>query len=304
MYKIQKTLPNRGNKFYNNGDNGGYSWCITGKPTVDGLNVLCNCVGWACGRFNEIYSNETGYQGMKYKELCCNAEKFYNKAKEIGLEVRQEPTNGGIMVWEGKGDLAGHVASVEKVIDSNRTFTSESGYNHFDFENCTRTNDNGNWGLDTRYFKYLGCIVNPSNPKPEDEPQPTPTDYPFEGIVRKGSALYNESGYKYPNGASCDRDVTVQGEVNGRYKVYGSTFNPHIVYVDKGNVTKKGSGYPFPAIIKKGSPLYNENGSRYPSSCQADRKVTVQGEANGRYKVYGETFNPHIVYCDKNSIVR
>ena len=240
MYKIQKTLPNKGNKFYNNGNNGGYSWCINGKPTIDGLNVLCNCVGWSCARFNEIYSIETGYQGMKYPQLNCNAENFYGRAKDIGLEVRQEPTNGGIMIWEGKGSLAGHVAVVEKINSDGTVFTSESGYNNYDFRNYTRSNNNGNWNLDTRYFKYLGCIVNPCNPQPEDEPQPTPSDYPFEGIVRKGSPLYNEAGYKYPNNASCDRDVTVQGEVNGRYKVYGSTFNPHIVYVNKNDVKTHG----------------------------------------------------------------
>ena len=303
MYKIQTTLPNKGNKFYNNGDNGGYSWCITGKPTVDGLNVLCNCVGWACGRFNEIYSIETGYQGMKYPQLNCNAENFIDRAKSIGLQISDKPVNGGIMVWEGKGSLAGHVAPVEKVIDDNTVLTSESGYNHFDFKNETRTNDNGRWGTNSNY-PYLGCIINPSNPQPEPEPTPTPTDYPFEGIVKKGSPLYNADGYRYPNGASADRDVTVQGEVNGRYKVYGSTFNPHIVYVDKQNVTKKGSGYPFPAIIKKGSALYDGSGNRYKYGCQANRKVTVQGELNGRYQIYGETFNPHVVYCDKSSIVR
>lgn len=302
MYKVQRTLPEKGNKYYNNGDNGGYSWCITGKPTVDGLNVLDNCVGWACGRFNEIYSIETGQDGMKYPQLCCNAENFADRARSVGLEVRQEPTNGGIMVWQGKGSLAGHVAIVEKVIDSNTIFTSESGYNHFAFDNFTRTNDNGRWGLTSNY-PYLGCIVNPSNPTPEDDPQPTPTDYPFEGVVEKGSALYNENGYKYPNGASCDRDVTVQGELNGRYKVWGQTFNPHIVYVDKKDVTKKGSGYPFPAIVKKGSQLYDVDGNKY-NTAQANRQVTVQGEVNGRYQIYGETFNPHVVYCDKSAIIR
>lgn len=301
MYKIQKTLPNKGNKYYNTQSNSGYSECIQGYPTVEGLNVLCNCVGWACGRFNEIYSIETGYEGMKYPTLHCNAEYFVDRARALGLEVRQEPTNGGIMVWEGKGSLAGHVAVVEKVIDNNTVLTSESGYNHFDFANYTRTNDNGRWGTNGNY-PYLGCIVNPANPQPEDDPQPT--DYPFEGIIKKGAKLYNESGYKYPSDCKADRDCTVQGEVNGRYKVYCSSFNPKIVYTDKSNVTKKGSGYPFPAIIKKGSALYDVNGNRYPSSCQADRKVTVEGEINGRYKIYGETFNPHTVYCDKSSIVR
>ena len=303
MYKIQTTLPNKGNKFYNTTGNGGYSWCIQGYPTQDGLNVLDNCVGWACGRFNEIYSIESGYEGMKYPQLNCNAENFYERAKSIGLEISKEPVNGGIMVWEGKGSLAGHVAVVEKINNDGTVFTSESGYNHFAFENYTRNNNNGRWGLTSNYT-YLGCIINPSNPTPEPDPEPTPSDYPFEGVIKKGSPLFNENGYQYPSSCQADRDVTVQGEVNGRYKIYGSTFNPHIVYANKNDVTKKGSGYPFPAIVKKGSPLYDVNGKRYPNGASADRKVTVQAEVNGRYQIYGDTFNPHVVYCDKSSIVR
>ena len=302
MYKIQKTLPNKGNKYYNTTSNGGYSWCIQGYPTVDGLNVLDNCVGWACGRFNEIYAIETNSDGMKYPQLNCNAENFIGRAKSIGLEIRQEPTNGGIMVWEGKGNLAGHVAVVEKVIDNNTVLTSESGYNHFDFANYTRDNNNGRWGTNNNY-PYLGCIVNPSNPTPEDEPQPT-ENYPFEGIIKQGAKLYNIDGYKYPSDCKANRDCTVQGELNGRYKVYCSSFKPNIVYTDKENVTKKGTGYPFPAIVKKGSALYDVNGNRYPNGCKANRKVTVQGEVKGRYQIYGETFEPHVVYCDKDSIIR
>ena len=303
MYKIQKTLPNKENKFYNTGSNGGYSWCIQGSPTESGLNVLCNCVGWACGRFNEIYSIETGYQGMKYPQLCCNAEDFYNKAKKIGLQVQYEPVAGGIMVWEGKGKLAGHVAVVEEDIEhSKKVFTSESGYNNYAFRNYTRTNDNGNWGVNS-YYTYLGCIVNPSNPKPDVEPTPIPTeDYPFEGIVKKGSQLYDANGMKY-NKAFTNREVRVEGELNGRYKVYGNTFSPHIVYVDKKDVIKKVSEYPFNAIIKKGSQLYNREGAKYNKTF-ANRKVKVQGEYNDRYEIYGETFRPHVVYCDKDAIIK
>ena len=302
MYKIQRTLPTKGNKYYNTTSNGGYSSCIVGKPTVDGLNVLDNCVGWACGRFNEIYSIETGYEGMKYSKLHCNAEYFIDKAKELGLSYQNDPINGGIMVWEGKGDLAGHVAVVEKVNEDGTVLTSESGYNHFAFDNFTRNNSNGRWGLTSNY-KYLGCIINPSNPTPEDNPQPTPTeDYPFEGIIKQGAKLYDVNGYKYPCDCKANRDCTVQGEVNNRYKVYCSAFNPNIVYTDKSNVTKKGTGYPFPAIVKKGSTLYDKNGNKYPNGTSCDRKVTVQGEYNGRYEIYGETFTPHVVYCDKSAI--
>lgn len=132
---------------------------------------------------------------------------------------------------------------------------------------------------------------------------PTPSGFPFNGIVKKGSKLYNESGNAYKNPASCDRQVEVLGEKGARYKVYGSTFNPHIVYVDKGNVVKN-TGYPFKAILKKGSPLYDINGNKYKNGASCDRDVEVQGEVNGRYKIFGQTFNPHIVYCNKQDIIK
>ena len=42
---MRTSKPGAGNKFYNNGNNGGWSWCINGKPTDPGCNVLANCVG-------------------------------------------------------------------------------------------------------------------------------------------------------------------------------------------------------------------------------------------------------------------
>lgn len=163
MFTVQKTLPKKNNKFYNTTSNNGYSHCIKGKPTKAGLNVLCNCVGYACGRFNEIYSQLSGYKGMKYWQLNCNAEDFIKRGKSIGLSVSTKPVAGGIMVWEGKGSLAGHVAVVEKVISSTEVLTSESGYNHFAFANYTRKKGtNGNWSVNANNYKYLGCLVNPA----------------------------------------------------------------------------------------------------------------------------------------------
>ena len=79
-----------------------------------------NAVGYACGRFNEIYNEITGYKGMKYKELNCNARDFITRGKKIGLKVSNVPTLGGIMVWKNiktnNGvDGAGHVAVVERI---------------------------------------------------------------------------------------------------------------------------------------------------------------------------------------------
>ena len=159
MFNMRTSKPSAGNKFYNNGNNGGYSWCINGSPTDKGCNVLANCVGYACGRFNEIIGS------MKYKTLCCNAENFIERAKQAGLQVVNYPTLGGIMVWQ-KGatlsgnDGAGHVAVVERIDSANQIYTSESGYGSSAFWNSIRRNDNGRWGLGNGYT-FRGCIINP-----------------------------------------------------------------------------------------------------------------------------------------------
>lgn len=153
--EIRTTLPEYGSPFYNNGNAGGWSWCIDGSPTCPGRNVLSNCVGYACGRFNEIIGE------MRYPRFCCNAEDFTDIANQYGLPISSTPVVGGIMVWEGLGSLAGHVAIVERIDNANQIYTSESGWNCDYFWNATRTNDNGNWGMNGNY-RFKGCIVNPA----------------------------------------------------------------------------------------------------------------------------------------------
>ena len=166
-FNVRRSLPESGNKFYNTKSNGGYSTCIQGSPVCSGRNVLANCVGWACSRYNEVYSLLTGHSGMKYPSLNCNAENFVERARNTyGLDISPVPTLGGIMVWQkgstlSGGDGAGHVAIVEKIIDSNTIYTSESGYGSSAFWNSTRSNSNGRWGLGSGYT-FRGCIVNPA----------------------------------------------------------------------------------------------------------------------------------------------
>lgn len=159
-FPIQTKLPTKGNKYYNTKSVGGYSECIKGYPTQDGLNVLDNCVGWACGRFNEVYSYLSGYKGMKYPTLNCDAEYFIKRGKTVGLNSRTEPITAGIMVWEGKGSKAGHVEFVEKRNGKTSVYTSASGYKSYAFANRTRTKGNGNWGMGSSY-KYIGCLIDP-----------------------------------------------------------------------------------------------------------------------------------------------
>lgn len=203
---IRTTKPTSGNKFFITKSKGGYSTCIQGSPTDSQCNVLSNCVGYACGRFNEIIG------AMKYPSLNCNAENFIERAKNTyGLEISSVPTLSGIMVWQ-KGTLsgndgAGHVAVVEKIIDSNTIYTSESGYGGSAFWNSTRRNTNGRWGIGSAYT-FRGCIVNPAIGKVV-APTPTPSakksvDEVAKEVIRgewgNGDERYNRltnAGYNY-----------------------------------------------------------------------------------------------------------
>lgn len=163
------TRPTASNKEYITAKyKGGWSQCIQGSPTDKTCDVLANCVGYACGRFNEIYNEIKGTTGMKYPALNCNAENFIERAKSYypELQFSEIPAPGAIIVWrKGKAgvssDGAGHVAVVEEVIDDNTIITSESAYAGSAFYVSTRKNDNGRWGLNSSYaFRYF--ILNPA----------------------------------------------------------------------------------------------------------------------------------------------
>lgn len=159
-FTMRQGKPGAGNKFFITTSKGGYSRCIQGSPTDSQCNVLANCVGYACGRFNEIIDS------MRYPNLNCNAENFIERAKSYGLQVVSYPVLGGIMVWQkgatlSGGDGAGHVAVVERINSDGSIYTSESGYGSSAFWNSTRNNSNGRWGLGSGYT-FRGCIVNPA----------------------------------------------------------------------------------------------------------------------------------------------
>ena len=160
--------PEAGNKFYNPPLNK----CITtsnGAPIPyrdPGCLVIPNCVGYACGRFNEIIGE------MKYPQFNGDAKTFRSIAERIGLQVSDNPSLGGIMVWSGtKPGAAGHVAIVEEIQSNNRVLISESGYGaKWIFKTRTLTpsmtlsvpygsaNPRWNTGSDGT---FLGCVVNP-----------------------------------------------------------------------------------------------------------------------------------------------
>ena len=215
MFQIRTSKPSAGNKFYITKSRGGYSSCINGYPTDKDCNVLANCVGYACGRFNEIIGT------MKYPYLNCNAENFIERAKNTyGLKVGQEPKVGAIMCWQ-KGatlsgsDGAGHVCVVEKVIDENTVYTSESGYGGSAFWNSTRKNTNGRWGIGSSYT-FRGFIYNPSV---KEEVTPTPSSSDYEYIVKSGDTL-----------SSIARRYNTTYQELARYN---NIANPNLIYVNQ-----------------------------------------------------------------------
>lgn len=123
------TKPESGNPYYNTKDAGGYSRAIKGSPTVAGLNVLRNCVGYAFGRFHEIAQRKE----MDFFDPV-NAENIFQNAIAHGMKTGQTPIAGAAIVWQ-KGatlsgsDGAGHIAIVEYVNKDGSIMCSESGWN-------------------------------------------------------------------------------------------------------------------------------------------------------------------------------
>lgn len=301
MFTMRTSKPSSGNKFYIRKANGGYSTCIQGSPTDSECNVLANCVGYACGRFNEIIGS------MKYPSLNCNAENFIERAKNTyGLEVSNVPTLGGIMVWQkgstlGSSDGAGHVAIVEKIIDSNTIYTSESGYGSSAFWNSTRKNSNGRWGLASGYT-FRGCIVNPAIGKvvaPTETNTSNSTDTDIVYIVVKGdtlSGIASRYGTTYQklaeyNGIS-NPNLIIEGQkikipTNSSTPATSNTFNvdDKVKIIGKGNGSSDGTSNIAGGIGWKRQILKIHNGKKYPYQVGDSTGTTGFYQANALQKI-------------------
>lgn len=216
--KIRLTRPSN-NKYYLRTVTGGLNGAVSGKPTITGANVLCNCVGYANGRFNEII-NDPDLKGIVFKfkyQLVTNAENFIESAKAQGLKINSTPIQGGIMVWQKGatlkgGDGAGHVAVVEEVYDDGTILTSESGWNAYAFKTVRRNNTNGRWGQPSGYT-FRGCIANPGVTNPKTVPAPKLT---VDGI---GGAATVKAMQKY---FGTTQDGVISGQLKTMAKHYPS----------------------------------------------------------------------------------
>lgn len=154
-FKVRTTAPSTNNKFYIKAGKGGYNRA----KEINKKNHFClaNCCGLVHGRWLES-QNQTNYK--KYDKLCTgNAESYY--LKKDGYKRGQTPKLGAIICWHGKGDLAGHVAFVEKVYSNGDILTSNSAYGHSIFYTKKYLKSKKYYMGDN--YTFQGFIYNPCN---------------------------------------------------------------------------------------------------------------------------------------------
>ena len=289
---IRKTRPTSGNKYFITKGAGGYSTCIVGKPTDSQCNVLANCVGYACGAFNEELN--LGYE--KY-HLNCNAENFIERAIASGLSVIKKPCVGSIICWEGKGSLAGHVAIVIEVVNDNCIKTAESGYGSSNpFWIATRYNNNGRWGINENY-KLRGFIVNPNHPyNPPTPPTPTPSGkFNIGDEVILNGPIYVSSNATTPANTIKNKKTKITRKNQGSAHPYNTTGD--LGWCDESSLTKV-QPTPKPETFKVGDKvvpltLVDYYGTHliqydpyyYITEISGNRAV-LSANRNGRYYVW------------------
>ena len=265
---IRTTRPTAGNKYFITRSNGGYSTCIKGKPTDRQCDVLSNCVGYACGAFNE----ELGLGYEKY-HLNCNAENFIERAIASGLSIVSKPVVGSILCWAGLGSLAGHVAIVIEVINDNCIRTAESGYgSSHPFWITKRYNNNGRWGMNANY-RTRGFIVNPNYPyKPTPKPEPTPSDkFNIGDKVIINGALYVSSNAASASGSVSNKVTNITRKNPGSAHPYNTTGD--LGWMDESSIRKAEEPKPQPAP--------------QPTGLQVGDRVKITGTGNG--SSYGDS---------------
>lgn len=264
---IRTTRPTAGNKYFITRGAGGYSTCIVGKPTDSQCNVLSNCVGYACGAFNEELA--LGYE--KY-HLNCNAENFIERAVASGLSVVSKPVVGSIICWEGLGSLAGHVGIVVKVHNDNCIDIAQSGWGSSNpFWVQTHYNNNGRWGLNSNY-RFRGFIVNPNYPYNPPAPQPTPgpsDKFNIGDRVVINGPLYVSSNAASPAGSVSNRTTNITRKNPGSAHPYNTTGD--LGWMDESSIRKADEPQPTPQ----------------PTGLQVGDRVRITGTGNG--SSYGDS---------------
>lgn len=127
--------------FYNNGRANGVNGVIVVKEGAprSRANVLCNCVGFANGAFNEAcwyrdLATNPNAPRKQYYRITCEAKNIIKYAqngtiaglKDYIVQPWEMPPVGGLIVW---GDGMNHVAYIAEVKDINTITIVQAGWN-------------------------------------------------------------------------------------------------------------------------------------------------------------------------------
>lgn len=218
------TRPKNGEYYlylYNNKNNGGLSKCINGKPMDAVANVLANCVGYGCGRFNEVYNQATESTGIKYPWINCNAKNIPSVAKLHGFKTGDIPQYGAMLVWQGGNSNCGHVVVVEEIYSQTSIRTSDSGYGNFTFQMSRRAKSYGNgWSTNLKY-KNPTFVYNPAY---YDNKYDVPSDTLYKGC-KKGSTVKWLQLELNKNGFNLDVDGSFGAKTENALMVYQQMHN-------------------------------------------------------------------------------
>lgn len=217
-------------------------------------------------------------------------EKYFNK------HSYEEARKGDWIIWNKGSKEApnSHVGMFIEDVGNGRVKTygqSQNGIKAFNYCDCSK---DGILGV-----LRLKDLEN-------DEPTPTPTPptckYNIGDKVIINGQLYGDSQGNNPGKVVSNVTTTITRKVENAPYPYNTEGD--LGWISEDSIQLVPSDiYPFNAVIKVGSQLYDQYGNEY-NKAQANRNVTVQAEINGRYRIYGETFTPRVVYCNKDAIMR
>jgi surface antigen/LysM repeat protein len=180
------TAPSKDDKRYINHKKGGYNTCIMINTTTG--SVIPNCVGYAQGRLLEIL----GQSKVNWNLPACNAEDWYNKARELGFMTGQTPKLGAIACWragklKNSADGAGHVAVVEEIKSNGDIVISQSAYGGSEFYTSTLTKASGyTYSSNRPLMGFIYCGI-------EFEKPVTPSSPPANNIVAGKQVVLNNT---------------------------------------------------------------------------------------------------------------
>lgn len=158
IYLPYTSAPASTDKNFINVSYGGYAHCI--KRNSKGF-TLPNCVAFCHGMWLKTLTDALGLETAKAIEskMCRNNAEVYWGYND-GFKRGQTPKLNAIMVWEGKGSLAGHVMTVTTIKDNGDVVATGSDYGGSKFYTKTYYKSKGyNFSSSYTFKGFIYCPV-------------------------------------------------------------------------------------------------------------------------------------------------